>query len=377
LRSAFADVNDTEIVLTADISLTDCGGGGGDLARAGGDPLTIRGNGHTIEQTCSGERVLHVDDGDLTVVGTIITGGDAVADEGGGILVSSGDLALEGSRVTGNNALNGGGVSACGNISVSASSIDDNPASMSSQDGGGILASCGKLTVTDSTVAGNSAWYGGGIARDGSGGASADTSITVIRSTISGNTAGDGCCGGIASLTPVVLVNSTVSGNSAADGPGGVAGPNITLIYSTVVDNEGPDVANVGATGTLTAFGSVIAGARGGGVSCSSSSTVSNGYNLSDTSDCGFDGATDKQGAAFDPKLGPLASNGGPTMTHAPAAGSPLLDAIPAASCQADGAAGVTTDQRGITRPQGSGCDIGSAEVVVAAPVPLQPSFTG
>jgi hypothetical protein len=38
LRSAFADVNDTEIVLTADISLTDCGGGGGDLARAGGDP---------------------------------------------------------------------------------------------------------------------------------------------------------------------------------------------------------------------------------------------------------------------------------------------------------------------------------------------------
>jgi hypothetical protein len=54
-----------------------------------------------------------------------------------------------------------------------------------------------------------------------------------------------------------------------------------------------------------------------------------------------------------------------------------LLDFIPIASCQADGAAGVTTDQRGIARPQGPGCEIGSVEVEVAAAVEIVIRFTG
>jgi hypothetical protein len=56
-----------------------------------------------------------------------------------------------------------------------------------------------------------------------------------------------------------------------------------------------------------------------------------------------------------------------------PAATSPLLDAVPVAGCQADGAEGITTDQRGITRPQGAGCDVGAVEVVVTAPEPPAP----
>jgi hypothetical protein len=78
--------------------------------------------------------------------------------------------------------------------------------------------------------------------------------------------------------------------------------------------------------------------------------------------------------------LEPLAFNGGPTLTHLPQPGSPLIDAIPVGSCQADGAAGVTTDQRGVQRPQQSGCDIGSVEVEASptpTPVPVQPRFTG
>ena len=50
-----------------------------------------------------------------------------------------------------------------------------------------------------------------------------------------------------------------------------------------------------------------------------------------------------------------------------PQPGSPLLDAVATADCQAGSAAGVTTDQRGISRPQGTGCDIGAVEVFVAA----------
>lgn len=55
------------------------------------------------------------------------------------------------------------------------------------------------------------------------------------------------------------------------------------------------------------------------------------------------------------PLLGPLANNGGPTPTHALLAGSPAIDA-------AGGCPPPATDQRGVARPQGSACDIGSFE---------------
>ena len=55
--------------------------------------------------------------------------------------------------------------------------------------------------------------------------------------------------------------------------------------------------------------------------------------------------------------LGPLQDNGGPTETHLPLTGSPVIDAgspdcpLPA------------TDQRGVARPEGAACDIGAVEV--------------
>ena len=53
--------------------------------------------------------------------------------------------------------------------------------------------------------------------------------------------------------------------------------------------------------------------------------------------------------------LGPLSDNGGPTATHALETGSPALDTADPAGCPA-------TDQRGVTRPQGAGCDVGAYE---------------
>jgi hypothetical protein len=58
-----------------------------------------------------------------------------------------------------------------------------------------------------------------------------------------------------------------------------------------------------------------------------------------------------------------------------PGTGSPLIDWIPVDACQADGASGISTDQRGVARPQAGGCDIGAVEVIPALPV--EPSFTG
>jgi len=55
--------------------------------------------------------------------------------------------------------------------------------------------------------------------------------------------------------------------------------------------------------------------------------------------------------------LAKLANNGGPTMTHALVTGSPAIDAVPGADPKCTG-----TDQRGMPRPQGAGCDIGAFE---------------
>jgi hypothetical protein len=57
-----------------------------------------------------------------------------------------------------------------------------------------------------------------------------------------------------------------------------------------------------------------------------------------------------------DPGLGPLAANGGPTKTLALLAGSPALNTVPTSACS------LTTDQRGVHRPQGPRCDSGAFE---------------
>jgi hypothetical protein len=141
----------------------------------------------------------------------------------------------------------------------------------------------------------------------------------------------------------------------------------VTLVYATLTGNTD---ANLDAS-SWQSFGSVLAQPQGG-PNCTAAAT-SNGYNFSDDASCGFTGTGDTQNGG-DPLLGSLASNGGATQTRLPQAGSPLLDAIPSGSCQADGAAGVTTDQRGVTRPQGTGCDIGAVEVEVAV---ITVRFTG
>lgn len=69
-----------------------------------------------------------------------------------------------------------------------------------------------------------------------------------------------------------------------------------------------------------------------------------------------------------DPQLAPLANNGGPTPTMAITASSPAFNRAAAATCPA-------IDQRGISRPQGGGCDAGAYELVLA--LALMPPFVG
>jgi hypothetical protein len=324
VRDAFALANtnsqDNELVLQSGVGydLTDCNEL--DLHYTGGFDLTIQGNGGTIRQTCpaaNDSRVLRFS--------------------------GSGAFTLNDATITGSTATTGGGGIEAGN---------DNAV----------------LTINNSTITDNRASFGAGIGTAGT--------VTVRNSTITANTASGALGGGgVRSFNdPVTIINSTLTGNTTPGGPGGgiaVAQNGVVLVYATVVGNSSPTSANVAAgtatTGGLTSFGSVISGPQGGGANCVADSTTSNGFNFSDDASCGFTSTGDTQDAG-DPDLGSLASNGGATQTMLPQAGSPLIDAIPAALCQADGASGITSDQRGVTRPEGPGCDIGAVEVEPTAP---------
>ena len=135
------------------------------------------------------------------------------------------------------------------------------------------------------------------------------------------------------------MVNSTVSGNSAAGGGGIVNGASLNLINTIVAVNLAID--NPDCDG----------------------SPISLGYNLiGDTGGCGFAPITGDV-VNLDPLLGPLQDNGGDTETHALLDGSPAIDAIPVADCNDIDGVPVTTDQRGVARPQGPASDMGAFEL--------------
>jgi hypothetical protein len=341
-RAAWTNAAETQIDLAADITLSDCPLGA--PARNSSTALTLNGNGHTITQTCAGLSVLtKAGSGSPTLNDVTITGGDS-GSFGGGIN-GSGPLTLINSTVTGNHATaSGGAISLVGSLTLTNSTISNNTAGAA---GGGVLVN-GAVTATGSTFTGNSSTTGGGGIRANPG--------------------------------PVTLTNSTVSGNTDPGGGGGVTVDNatLTIVYSTIVQNSSTFGANLAPSTSLVAFGSVVALPAGGATNCGflggSPSTTSNGFNFSDDASCSFTAATDTQNGG-DPGLGALANNGGPTQTRLPQPGSPLIDAIPTGSCQDDGASGITTDQRGVSRPQGSGCDIGAVEVG-GGPTPPPPPTT-
>lgn len=117
------------------------------------------------------------------------------------------------------------------------------------------------------------------------------------------------------------MTNCTVALNTGSGGPGGAGGAG-GYAGSGSVGLPG----NVGSTGSSS----------GAGVGYSAFNTL-----LTDVAD---------------PKLGPLADNGGPTLTMALLPGSPAIDAGSAVGAPA-------TDQRGVARPQGPGVDIGAFEL--------------
>jgi CSLREA domain-containing protein len=227
--------------------------------------------------------------------------------------------------------------------------------------GGAIKHSGGTLTLTDVTISGSIASFGGGIYNDVNGGV-----LMITGSTIAGNEANVGggifIQGGGASR----ITNSTIFSDTAFFGGAGIySGGSLTLVNSTVSGNINlSDVptdfggAGIGGNGT-TLLNTIVANNPKGG-NCGGPVTTDGGYNIEDGTTCGFTAVTSHSN--MDPQLDPagLVPNGGPTSTIALLPLSPAIDLVPPGT-NACGT-GITTDQRGATRPFGAGCDVGAYE---------------
>jgi hypothetical protein len=347
-----------------------------------------------------------------TIIRSVITG-NLANDDGGGVYARRGGIEVYDSIISSNLVDgSGGALGSTGDILVVRSHIDGNT---TDGDGGAIYTDeDGDVTVIDSTVDGNTADGPGGAiftlegdvtvvnstlngnrADDRGGAISGEADVTVINSTIARNAAVAHVGGGIWARSDLFVSNSTIANNYAEGQGGGVlAAGTVNLVNSTVINNIAPVAANVGAGSRLKAFGSVIGPANtepfGGqvqptGANCRVSRPESFGYNVVSDASCGLNGPGDLVGAAG-PMLADLATNGGLGESRLPEAGSPVLDRIPAAACRfvpfgeslegeqhlaefgIDPVAPVTTDQRGVSRPQGAGCDAGAAELEVSTP---------
>ena len=380
---------------------------GGGILIADSGTLTVTGSTISDNFTEDGGGGIGIDsdtDGTLTVTGSTISGNTAESDNGGGIRnAGNGTVEVTDSTISNNFSGHEGGALAndgdgtmtitdstmgpdnssdsegggiyntvdC-TMEITSSTISDNS---TDSDGGGIWNS-GTLTVTDSTISGNTAHRtnfpqfsfggeGGGIASstdlpDTDPANDPDDTTTIINSTISGNTVtGEGAIGGGVhnSFGLTVIKNSTITNNTAPDGRGsGVASRGSeafasaeTEVLSSIISaNTNTDVD------FLTDFGTPT------------NTFLSRGYNLiGDGNATGAFNQTGDTTGVTDPRLGALADNGGPTLTHALQEGSPAIDK--------GNSFGESKDQRGQPRPNdfgdidnatgGDGSDIGAFEV--------------
>jgi hypothetical protein len=252
--------------------------------------------------------------------------------------------------------------------------------------GGAIVNDHGNLTLNKMALVGNSATNGGAIYNNGTNGGSA--TLTLVNCTVSGNSGNFGAAlqnHGFAGSATALITNCTFSGNTASSrgaavhnlsGNGGTA--TVQFSSCTITDNSAllGGIYNDGnsATGTVTLANTLLkAGAQGGNIAnANGGTTVSQGYNLSSDAAGGPTGAApggllNQTGDIrnTDPSLGPLADNGGPTLTHLPlSVTSPVVDK--------GKSFGLTTDQRGEFRlldsafitnaAGGDGADIGAVE---------------
>jgi uncharacterized repeat protein (TIGR01451 family)/CSLREA domain-containing protein len=299
--------------------------------------LTINGPGANqldVHRNVAGNFRIFVISNDriVNLAGLTLSNGDVGGDTGGGIR-NLGTLKITNCAITGNHANGGGGI--------------DN---------------YDTLTMTGSTLSGNSANFdGGGLYHFASNGTSGNATATLTNCTISGNSGGAGFSSAISII-----------------GDNGVTAL-VTLTNCTVTANTGGASAiasfNVGAATAVTTQlkNTLVAGNSGANFDIPANTTLtSQGNNLDSDGTSGFTNGVNGDvvgtvGTPINALLAPLGNYGGPTPTHALLPGSPAINAgnncVLTNSCASNNLGfNLTTDQRGIARPQQTTVDIGAFE---------------
>lgn len=342
---------------------------------------------------------------------TAVISNNEAGDEGGGLFIGSGVATIVNSQIFSNtvNGGSGGGIWNDASLAITNTTITDNGMNGAAggilnrgtlnmtqvllqgnraggfYDGGGLLHAAGTAVLEQVTFLDNSATTGGG------GISVLDGSVTINESLFTGNQANFGAA--ISNSGTFTLTNSLVYSNTATNLIGGIYNTNenasalfinvtvsenaatnqikatgvhsdggsLEMIFSTVANNFGYGIGRLDNASQLTIKNTIVAGNTTG--DCMNSIT-SEGFNIASNSlNCGLFQVSDQPGA--NPLLGPLADNGGPTLTYLPLSGSPAID---------EGLCvfGIDSDQRGQPRPFGEACDVGAVE---AGPPPLLPVY--
>ncbi|PWB73276.1 MAG: hypothetical protein C3F07_09920 [Anaerolineales bacterium] len=305
--------------------------------------------------------------------GFMVTGGNANKDDliltdmsrGGGMYNSLGSPTVANVVFNENNAIFGGGMYNYGDQYVDHIPVITNVifSNNTAVEGGGMRNDNHSAPLlTDVSFVDNE------VPRTGGGMENVlQSNPTLVNVTFSGNSAPGGVGGGMSNISSnPSLINVTFNNNSAEWGGGmanGTSSPNIvnvTFAGNTAVvhgggisneSNSNPAMKNTILWGNSSPAGAQIYN-ESGSTTTVEDSVVQGGY------------AGGTNIITADPKLLPLADNGGPTPTMALLSSSPAIDAGDDANCPA-------TDQRGVTRPQGSHCDIGAYEYVNQPPTDI------
>lgn len=385
---AIYNENSTVVVVNSTLTRNVCTTPNNALAPArGGMFFQASGTSHFTNAIISSNRV-DGEAGTYDFISTRVPGGA----NGAGICALGGTVTLDDSLLTKNSAVGGsaarsdagaakgGALYVTGNTIVRKSFFAGNTAIGGDRGSGGSTAegagiwNGGVATVTETTFHTNAATggIGGGIGGYYSSGSTASGggvfnggSMAMTNSTLHANGAfgggavgaGSGAAygGGIYSTGTVALLNVTVAGN--------VLGAGLGLPYASSGPLYGANLA--APSGTLTARATLIAYP---GTNANVWGTIADGgHNISSDGSAAFNSGTSFN--FTDPKLLPIANNGGPTLTMALAEDSPAIDWAPTAGAP-------STDQRGEPRPYGVGVDVGAFEV--GPPVPkLYGSISG
>ena len=405
----------TLINSTVTLNAATLGGGIDSTATIHLDGVTVSANACvTTDSSCIGGGMNAGLTGPVSINDSVFTGNTAASPSrtnGAGIALLSGgfNITITNSAVTNNQGTGGGTGGTTGNgiyfIATTTARIDISDTVVSGNGGTGGTAPGGsgiayfnnsssgtitgawdRLTVANNTGGGE----GGGISLNAAG--QSRLMLDINNSTISGNSTthprGGGLFissvgGGNQAFADIHFLNSTISGNSAAGSGGGLwltaptGAVNAHFNFCTIAGNSAPNFGggiDHPTAGTVHLKNSIVADNISALFPDISGNVTSEGSNhIEDTSGATILGNTAGNTTGFDPQLGPLQNNGGPTLTHLLAEASPLRNTIPGSS---GACGGVTTDQRGFIRPAEGSCDKGAVESAYLAIGPWSVSGT-